>query len=145
MFGIFPKGELVSINGELIQPALIIINEFEEVCYMPVSHWNISDYKYSWLNSLEEGFINKNHSALAVSMYESAQANFLFTWVLYFEGNDVYVQNNIMFLNEHEGFTPEKINKSIKPRAIYNEDGMAISEWHTDMNSVMSFFNSLKN
>ncbi|WP_337961386.1 hypothetical protein [Escherichia albertii] len=87
----------------------------------------------------------KNHSALAFSMYESAQANFLFTWILYFEGNDVYVQNNIIFLNEHEGFTPEKINKSIKPRAIYNEDGMAISEWHTDMNSVMSFFNSLKN
>lgn len=59
MFGIFPKGELVSIDGELIQPALIIINEFKEVCYMPVSHWNISDYKYSWLNSFEERFIKK--------------------------------------------------------------------------------------
>ena len=32
MFGIFPKGELVSINGELIEPELVIINKFEEVC-----------------------------------------------------------------------------------------------------------------
>lgn len=145
MFGIFSKGELVSMDGELVQPALIVIDKYEEMCYLPVSYWNISDYKYSWLNSLEEGLINKNHSALAVSMYEPTQSNFLFTWVLYFEGDDVYVQNNIIFLNEYEWFTPDKINKCIKPRAIYNEDGMAISEWHTDMNSVMSFFHSLKN
>lgn len=145
MFGIFPKGELVNMNGELVQPALIIIDEFEELCYIPVSYWDISNYKHSWLNSLEEGLLNRDHSALAVSMYEPTKVNFVTTWVLYFDDDDVYVQNTMIFLDENEGFTPEKINKFIEPRSSYNEDGVVISEWHTDLNSVLSFFNNLKN
>lgn len=144
MFGIFPKGELVSMNGELFQPAWVIIDKFEEMCYIPVSYWDISNYKHSWLNSLEKGLLNKNHSALVISMYEPTQTTFVFAWVLYFNGDDVYVQNNIIFLDECDEFTPGQINRFIEPRTSYNEDGEAISEWHTDLNSVLSYFNRLK-
>lgn len=144
MFGIFPKGELVSMNGELFQPAWVIIDKFEEMCYIPVSYWDISNYKHSWLNSLEEGLLNKNHSALVISMYEPTQTKYVFAWVLYFNGDDVYVQNNIIFLGECDEFTPGQINRFIEPRTSYNEDGEAISEWHTDLNSVLSYFNRLK-
>lgn len=144
MFGIFPKGTPLNMESELVQPASILINDFEELLYIPINYWNMSNYKQAWLNSLAEGLSGKNHAALAVSMYDSTQTNFIFTWVLYFEGDDVYLQNNIVFLDECQGFTPETINKFVEPRTTYDEDGIKISEWNTDLKSVMNFYHSLK-
>lgn len=144
MFGIFPEDKPVDIEGECVLPALIIIDEFSEMMNIPLSYWNINDYKDNWRCSLEEGLANKKHAALAVSMYEPANTNFIFTWVLYFSEDVVFVQNSILFLDECPGFTPENINSFTEPRTTYNEDGMKISEWSTDLKSVISFYHSLK-
>lgn len=144
MFGIFPKNTPVDIEGECVLPASIIIDEFTEMMNIPLSYWNIGDYKDNWLSSLEEGLANKKHATLAVSMYEPENANFIFTWVLYFSGDDVFVQNSILFLDECPGFTPQTINNFTEPRTTHNEDGMKISEWNTDLKSVLDFYHSLK-
>ncbi|QCR35503.1 hypothetical protein [Nissabacter sp. SGAir0207] len=143
MFGIFPKGKPVSMEGELFQPSSIVISKFEEELYLPLSYWDIKDYKKSWINSLEEGLSNKRHSALVVSMYEPEKTNFIFTWILYFEGEKVYVQNTVIFLEEYHDFSPENINNFIETRTTHDEDGMKISEWCTDIKSVLVFLNSL--
>lgn len=145
MFGIFPKDKPVDIEGECVLPASIIIDEFSEMMNIPLSYWNINDYKDSWRSSLEEGLATKKHATLAVSMYEPENTNFIFTWVLYFSGDDVFVQNSILFLDECPGFTPETINSFTGPRTTHNEDGMKISEWNTDLKSVLDFYHSLKN
>lgn len=76
-------------------------------------------------------------------MYEPDNANFIFVWVLYFCGSKVFVQNKILFLDECNAFFAEKINNFIEPRITHNEDGMKISEWSTDMESVIKFYESL--
>ncbi|MDR3431686.1 MAG: hypothetical protein P4L95_07230 [Rouxiella aceris] len=144
MFGIFPESTPVDIEGECVLPASIIIDDFSETMNIPLSYWNISDYKDNWLSSLEEGLANKKHATLAVSMYEPENTNFIFTWVLYFSGNNVFVQNSILFLDECPGFTPQTINSFTQPRTTHNEDGMKISEWNTDLKSVLDFYHSLK-
>ncbi|WP_338457883.1 hypothetical protein [Pantoea sp. Nvir] len=143
MFGIFPEDRPVDVEGECVLPASIIIDEFSEVINIPLSYWDIEDYKDSWLKSLEEGLANKKHAALVVSMYEPEDANFIFTWVLYFSGEEVIVQNKVLFLDEYPGFTVNRINDFIEPHITHNEDGMKISEWSTDLKSVLTFFNSL--
>lgn len=144
MFGIFPKDEPVDIEGELVLPASIIIDEFSEMMNIPLSYWDIEDYKVSWLNSLKEGLASKNHAVLAVSMNDPALANFIFTWVIYFEDEMAYIQNSIIFLNDFNNFNPDRINEFIDKRTTHDEDGMKISEWCTDINSIQSFFDSLK-
>lgn len=144
MFGIFPKDEPVDIEGELVLPASIIIDEFSEMMNIPLSYWDIEDYKMSWLNSLKEGLASKNHAVLAVSMNDLALANFIFTWVIYFEDEMAYIQNSIIFLNDFNNFNPDRINEFIDKRTTHDEDGMKISEWCTDINSIQSFFDSLK-
>lgn len=144
MFGIFPKDEPVDIEGELVLPASIIIDEFSEMMNIPLSYWDIEDYKMSWLNSLKEGLASKNHAVLAVSMNDPALANFIFTWVIYFEDEMAYIQNSIIFLNDFNNFNPDRINEFIDKRTTHDEDGMKISEWCTDINSIQSFFDSLK-
>ncbi|WP_145577550.1 hypothetical protein [Yersinia alsatica] len=144
MFGIFLEKTPVSIENELVQPAKIIIDEFEESLRLPLSYWSANDYKNFWIKSLEEGISSKKHAALAVSMYEPEQSNFIFTWVIYFENDKIFLQNNILFLNEIQGFMPDRINDFIDIRTTHNEDGRKISEWSTDFKSVIDFYNSLK-
>jgi hypothetical protein len=144
MFGIFPENKPVDIEGECVLPASIVIDEFSEMINIPLSYWDINTYKTSWLNSLEHGLANKKHATLVVSMYEPKNTNFIFTWVLYFLGEDVFIQNNILFLDECPGFTPENINNYTEPRTTHNEDGIKISEWHTDLDSVINFYSALK-
>ena len=129
----------------MVLPASITIDSFTESVNIPLSYWSLDNYKQSWLASLEEGINSRKHAALAVSMYEPDCTNFIFIWVVYFSDNYVFIQNSVLFLDECPGFIPENINKFIEPRTTYNEDGMKISEWHTDLNSVLDFYYSLKN
>lgn len=144
MFGILSKGSSINMDGELVQPASIIVDDFEETLHLPLSYWSLTDYKKSWSKSLEEGLSRKTHSVLAVSMYNPMQTNFIFTWVLYFEDDNIYVHNNLMFLDECQGFTSENINKFFEPRTTHNEDGIKISEWNTDLKSVLDFYHRLR-
>ena len=144
MFGIFPEDKTVNIEGECVLPASIIIDEFSEMINIPLFYWGVGDYKNSWIRSLEEGFGNKKHATLAVSMYEPENTNFIFTWVLYFYDEKVFIQNKLLFLDELPGFSVDGINDFIGPRITHNEEGMKISEWSTDLNSVLDFYNSIK-
>ncbi len=143
MFGIFPKDKSVNIDGELVLPALVVIDKFQEAMNIPLTYWNINDYKKSWVRSLEEGLISKSHAALAVSMYEPALANFVFAWVIYFEDEVAYIQNNVIFLEEGKEFSPEKINEFIDEHTTHDEDGIKISEWKTDLKSIINFYTEL--
>lgn len=145
MFGIFTEKKSIINDGEPVLPASIVIDDFSELMYIPLSYWNISDYKINWLTSLEQGVRDRKHAVLVVSMYKPELTNFVFAWVLYFEGDLVFVQNNVIFLDKCNGFSPDKVNDFIDARTTYDEDGMKISEWSTDIESVISFYESLKN
>lgn len=144
MFGIFTENKAIINDGEQVLPASIIVDDFKESMHIPLSYWNISDYKKNWLLSLEQGICDGKHAALVVSMYRPELTNFVFAWVLYFEGSLVFVQNNVIFLDKCNEFSPDKINDFIDARTTYDEDGYKISEWSTDIESVISFFEYLK-
>ncbi|BEM34899.1 hypothetical protein SME06J_35910 [Serratia marcescens] len=144
MFGIIPENEPLEIDGELVQAARIIIDDFCECLQLPLSYWNLKDYKRSWLSLIEKGLHSKSHAALAVSMYDPEKINFIFVWVMYFQDETVFLQNKVLFLEEYPCFSIENINDFITPRVTHTEDGHKISEWRTDLNSIEFFYNSLK-
>lgn len=77
-------------------------------------------------------------------MYAADQTSFIFIWVAYFKGNDVFIQNSVLFMDDCPSFSPSKINEFIEPRMTHDEDGEKISEWRTDLASIITFFESLK-
>ena len=73
-------------------------------------------------------------------MLDPEFANFLMVWVLYFVGESVHIQNNVVFLNDVvPGFNVDDVNSYFGAREVVNEDGDRISEWVVPLSEVLSF------
>jgi hypothetical protein len=78
---------------------------------------------------------------LMTSMTDPRNSNFLVCWPMYREGENVYIQNTIIFLDEIEGdFDPATPWSYVGPRQGIDEDGNKISEWITSFDSLREFF-----
>jgi hypothetical protein len=82
-------------------------------------------------------------SCLIASITDPETSNFIFCWPLYRSGEDVYVQNSVVFLGELDReFDAEEPWNSVGPRRLIDDDGNQISEWPTKMADVRRFFES---
>ena len=120
----------------------IIIGDFTETFRVPLGFWNESDYRRSWRQAFEVLNANpQSTSCLMTSMTDPRSSNFLVCWPMYREGEDVYIQNAIIFLDEIEGaFDPAVPWDYVEPRHGIDEDGNKISEWITSMDALREFF-----
>lgn len=121
----------------------ITIDDFEELFELPTDYWNFGDYISHWVKELTDVVEGKTKTALLTTMFYPDQANFFITWPIYRDGDTVYVQNRIIFLEEIEGdFEIEKLSEYVGDRMTIDEDGKKISEWKTDIASIKEFLGS---
>jgi hypothetical protein len=79
-------------------------------------------------------------SCLLSSITDPATSNFVLCWPLYRDGDDVYVQNSLILLEELPGrFDVARPWLHVQSRATVDEDGYRISEWRTDMTAIREF------
>ena len=122
----------------------ITVGEFAETFRMDLSFWSVSDYRRSWKRALQvlvddEAAI----SCLISSITDPENSNFVFCWPLYRSGEDVYVQNSVVFLDELDSrFDPEEPWHFMRPRCAIDDDGNRISEWSTGMTELRLFLES---
>src|SRR5215218_8388097 len=76
----------------------IVLNDFHETFVSPFVFWRRGTYQNHWRESLERALLGKD-TCLITSMYDPANANFIFWWLLYNEGEKVKVRNHLLFLN----------------------------------------------
>jgi hypothetical protein len=123
----------------------IVIGEFEELFESPLSFWSIGDYQKHWKRALERTVNGAAKSCLFTSMYDPPTANFLFWWPLYREGQIVYIQNQMLFLNKIDGaLDPVNPYVHVPDRKVINKDGEKISEWNTTVEEISQFLETLK-
>jgi hypothetical protein len=120
----------------------ITIGDFRETFRAPLGFWKESDYRRSWRQAF--GVLSADlhsTSCLMTAMTDPENSNFLTCWPMYREGENVYIQNAIIFLDEIEGaFDPAAPWDYVAPRSGIDEDGNKISEWTTSMDSLREFF-----
>lgn len=139
------NAEYIKEMQEHMVPAKIIINSFSEKLYIPISYWNIEDYITSWTVSLEKGILKKKNSVLLTTAYNLEETNFLQSWVLYYSSSqEIYIQNQIFFLNDYDGLNFENINNFVLKRETVTEDGDRISEWKCSVEDIFNFYTKLK-
>lgn len=129
---------------DIVVHAKIIIDSFSEDFFIPVTFWSIGEYKKEWIKSLEEGLSKRKHSVLITSMYEPDKLNFIQSWVIYYGVNKAYIQNKIFFIDDYMNFDHKNINSFVEKRTQYSEFGEKISEWETDICSIIKFYRTLK-
>jgi hypothetical protein len=139
-FEILLEKEIVEHFGVQALPGLIRLGEVEESFFSPVSFWGREEYLKSWHSALCRGLAKKQHSVLLTSMLDPKSSNFLMVWVLYFVGESVHIQNNVVFLDDVvSGFDVNDVNSYVGEREVVNEDGDRISEWVVPLSEVLSF------
>jgi hypothetical protein len=119
-----------------------VIGDFTETFVVPLGFWAEADYRASWRRAFEvlEGD-PRAVACLMTSMTDPVASNFLVCWPLYREGEDVYVQNAIVLLDEIEGrFDPGGPWGSLEPRRGMDDDGNTVPEWATSMGLLREFF-----
>lgn len=130
-------------NGDSAEASgRIVIGDFTETFRVPLGFWEESDYRRSWRRAFEVLDADPHaKSCLMTSMTDPDSSNFLGCWPMYREGEDVYIQNAIIFLDEVEGdFDPAAPWSCVGPRQSIDEDGNKVSEWITSMSSLRGFF-----
>lgn len=128
---------LIACEGE------IRIKDFKETFVMPLTAWSLEDYEKQW----QEG-INRikayDVSCLVATVQIAKKAIPLINWwVLYKEGNIIYIQNELIVDTEYEAtignnaFTPENCYQYIDPkRTTISEGGYKISEWSVRLDEI---------
>lgn len=95
-----------------------------------VGFWTIEENQESWVAMLRRLVAGAKISCLLTSVSNPAEAEFFTAWPLYRYGDDVYVQNHLVFADELDhDFDPDAPWESIEPHRRIDEDGDRISEW----------------
>lgn len=119
----------------------ITVGEFSETFRMDLSFWSVDEYRRSWSRALNRLFSEESvDSCLVSSITNPAASNFIFCWPIYRRGEEVFVQNSLIFLDEISGqFNTEEPWLHIRPHCTVNEDSVRISEWKTEISEVRRF------
>lgn len=144
-FSVVLDGKIVEQNGEPVIRGGFQLPGCKEEFALPVSYWSRYDYVENWKRMVAHGVGSQASTAIVTSMRDPENMNFIFLWAFYFGGENVYIQNKILFMDEVEGvFDPSRMNSYLGKRITHNEDGVCISEWVVNLGDVLSGFEALR-
>jgi hypothetical protein len=138
----------ITFTGDVLDedPTIAIgvlqLREDREWFHATLGYWTVEDYEESWNKALVRLVNGASISCLVTSLTDPLNSNFLTTWPLYRSGDEVYVQNHLIFLDEllHE-FDPATPWESSAPRSV-GEDGHEISEWQLQVTDLREFLDN---
>lgn len=145
MFGIFFEDENFPFDNGYGKHllALIRLGEYSEELHIPIDYWNAGEYKNSWKKALKDGLERGDHSILITSMYEPSSLNFFSSWIIYYDKENSFVQNKVIFLEDFPELDISRINDYVSDHQTINEDGFRISEWTVKTRDIIEFYHSL--
>lgn len=132
--------DIVGRYGEGSFLGSIAMGEFSEDLICSASYWSREDYVAQWLKALRNACAGASKSAIIASMRDPGEMNFVFVWSLYRDGEQVHVQNRMIFTSEIDGtFDPDCVESYIDDRRTISDDGGRISEWTVRTSDIQEF------
>lgn len=131
------SSEVIVSEGEQVLLGKLSIDSFTEEFHSSISYWDRDKYLSQWKEGLNNIVYGNSKSAIITTMYDPITANFIFCWVMYLVGNDVFIQNHVLFMEDlKEPFDERKFAMYVPDRETVNEDGDAISEWRVSVEDI---------
>lgn len=115
----------------------IDINDFSERFQLPLTVWDVDQYKQQWKVAIQRVVEGDTKNFLIAGMRDPWSSDFVSLYVLYREGDEVFIQNQIILCEGNE----EKIVKMdildlVEERENHTEDGEEISEWKVTIDEL---------
>ena len=108
----------------------ITAGDLAEIFIASLVIWDAEKYESQWRTAVERVVAGESKSALVVSYADPSIAEFLIWWLLYREGDSVYLQNQMLFFDRlKEPWYPGDLQRYVPDRRTVNESGIALSEW----------------
>jgi len=119
----------------------ITIGSFSEKFESPLCFWKQEQYRKQWDSAITRlASSGSAKTALITAMYDPPTANFLTWWPTYREGAKLFVQNQLLFLDQlATSFDLAKIDEIVRPRRTVNPEGRRISEWSCNFADLIEF------
>lgn len=118
----------------------IVVNGLREEFESSLEYWTAKQYEAQWWEALRGITSSESMTALISSITDPRTANFFCWWPLYKEGESVFVQNQVLMLDEvRERFSLDRIIDFVPVRETADEDGNPISEWQTSVEEISAF------
>lgn len=146
MLSIELSNEVIPFEGEQVLHGELRIDCFNEHFNAPISYWDRNKYLSQWKQGLNLILDGHSKSAFIATMYDPKTADFIFWWVMYRVGSNVYLQNHILFMDGlNEPFDENHFSKFVPERETVTEDGDAISEWKVSVEDIRGALDRLCN
>jgi hypothetical protein len=117
--------------------AEIVIGAHKEIAEVPLQYWRRDQYRDQWHGAIERIVSGKPTACLITGMHDPRTANFLMWWPMWREGEIVYIQNQILFMDDiRASFNESEPHRFIPKRATVTDDGEKISEWSVNVNDI---------
>jgi len=116
----------------------IVIDQFEEFFFANSSFLKKEDYYKNWLKSIDNLF-EFSKTLFLKNVYDPKYANFYIVYSCDLIDNIIYVQNRIIFYEDHPLKEVLHSNLRIGDINFIDDEGNRISTWKTDMKSINDF------
>lgn len=118
----------------------IQIGEFSERFVVTLGHWDVPTYTRQWRDALRRLLAGSPAVGLMTWMIPHGSSDHARAWILYREGERVFVQERVFVSPECPAeFDEHQQLIGIGSRKTVTEDGERISEWSTDTRSIRGF------
>lgn len=116
--------------GEKAAYGIIQIGDFEERFIACLNFWSVDDYQRHWNEAIKRLNNQYPQSCLITSLTNPKTTNFINWWTVYHVGENLYFQNQILFMAKLViPFDPQNPFEHIPIRKTTTEDNHPISEW----------------
>jgi hypothetical protein len=123
---------------------VLILGEADEYFGSSLYQWSKKDYEAQWRQAVKVLLDGKDRAALITEYVGPEAATHLEWWPMYVVGNEVFIQNHLLFYDQlAEPFWIEKQFSFLCDRTVTNEEGKKISEWVVPMPEVEEFARAL--
>lgn len=146
MFDISLTDELIAglDPGETAVFGIISIGDFVENIYVGLTSWSRGQYEQQWRMAVARIVAGADRSPLIVSYVEPPLANSVMLWPIYRDGETVYIQNRLLFLDQlSEPFSADRPWDFLTDRKTISANGDRISEWTTNVDSLREFLRKI--
>jgi hypothetical protein len=119
---------------------VLVLGDYKEHFLASLYQWGQHDYQRQWRLAVKALLSGRDKAALITEYVSPEFATHLVWWPMYFAGDTVFVQNQLLFYDQlTEPFSEQNALMFVRNRKTTTPQGNKVSEWAVTLSEVEAF------